>query len=127
MVNTNASSIEVSDVLRTLQSYSIPNEAIGCLVQSLPNSSLEAHSTLPALYASAPCCASQDQKTHLFRATCGFCDCTFSWLTATISPAGSAVCPNVGNFSPVMLVRRYIDCALLALASLCRFSVNIIV
>jgi hypothetical protein len=32
MVNTNAASIEVSDVLRTLQSYSMPNEAIGCLV-----------------------------------------------------------------------------------------------
>jgi len=33
IVNTNAASIEVSDVLRTLQSYSIPNKAIGCLVQ----------------------------------------------------------------------------------------------
>ena len=33
MVNTNAASIEVNDVSETLQSYSIPNKAIGCLVQ----------------------------------------------------------------------------------------------
>jgi hypothetical protein len=69
MINTNAASIEVSDVLRTLQSYLMPNEAISCLVQAVAYL-VVTHNALPALYASIPCCANQDQKSHLFRATC---------------------------------------------------------
>lgn len=75
MVNTNAASIEVSDILRTLQSYSIPNEAIGSMLREpRPEiTSVQSHSQ-PS------------------------CDCIFSWSSAAISPADSAVCPKCRQF-----------------------------
>jgi hypothetical protein len=112
----------VSDVLRSLQSYSIPNEAIGCLVQVVAYLVVRGHNALPALYASTPCCANQDQKSHLFKATCSLLVTVYSFGPVQRShPLVQLFAPNVGNFSPVMLVRRYIDYALLALANLSRF------